>query len=84
MDTGPVTNLVKADLSARDGEPGYCPSFDLNADDAPWNANGVDGRANVIHDTGDYPHLAWCLENGLNVLFGASGTKNFFYFHRTN
>lgn len=81
MDIGDATDLVKADLSARDGEPGYCPSFGLNADDAPWN---VAGGPNVIHDTGDYPHLAWCLENGLNVLFGATGTKNFFYFHRTN
>lgn len=86
MDTGTATDLVKADLSARENEPGYCPSFDLRDNAAPWNqdANGNYRAPNVIHDTGDYPHLAWCLENGLNVLFGANGTKNFFYFHRTN
>ena len=73
------TDAGRANLYAREGEPGYCESININDVNAPWN---IDGKINVIHDTGDYPHLAWCLENGLNILFGASNTKNFFYFER--
>lgn len=52
--------------------------INLSDSDAPWGGNG----ANVFHTTGDYPHLAWCLENGLNVLFKPPRTNNHFYFER--
>ena len=43
------------------------------------NYSKVDG-VDVFMTTGDYPHLIWCLENGVNVVFRASNTNCIFYF----
>ena len=40
------------------------------------------GDVDVFMTTGDYPHLIWCLENGVNVLFRASNTNCIFYFKK--
>ena len=57
----------------------FCRTWRINAENAPWNQNG---EPNIIHSTGDYPHLSWCLEHGLNVLFKPPKTTNYFYFKR--
>ena len=71
-------NLIYPDMDATGGLE-YCTPWTLNQGNAPWNVNGP---PNIIHSTGDYPHLSWCLEHGLNVLFKPPRTTNFFHFMR--
>ena len=61
----------------------FCRTWQINDADAPWStSNSIGDGPNIIHSTGDYPHLSWCLEHGLNVLFKPPKTYNFFYFKR--
>ena len=74
-----TNNLIYPDMDAPPGGLEYCRPWTLNQGDAPWNQNG---GPYIIHSTGDYPHLSWCLEHGLNVLFKPPRTTNFFHFKR--
>ena len=72
-------NLIYPDMDAARGRLEFCENWTLNQGDAPWNQNG---GPYIMHSTGDYPHLSWCLEHGLNVLFKPPRTDNFFHFKR--
>ena len=80
-------NIIFPDLDETNTSSStYCPQVPLLSQAAPWYTNSVNrfNIPNIFHSTGDYPHLAWCLENGLNVLFKPTKTTNFFYFKRNH
>lgn len=87
VDTG---ELIYPDLDETNvNSPSFCRGWTINDNTAPWSGSDPIGDGpNIIHSTGDYPHLSWCLEHGLNVLFkpppGRSRIKNYFYFKRIN